>query len=321
MVRRAGTFVLLLLLAGCSAVTDRPAPGAALIKPPATATEAIGIAQDMVRRGRWSDGIAVLDAAAQRFGDDPAVLAERQRLQALWEHVRRTLEDELLVGDAEAQHNKIVLLERYSLAEPDNLVVTSRRIYWKELLAGKLEPLTACGERHAATNAALARRCYQVASTIAATPDVERRLAGIDEQLRANEEIAAQRRRMNEQRERQARARVLLDNAKRAIEDRDYRRALDILQNVAQLQPSNREVAGLQQQALSLLGPQVEALVKLGDHLYLDEQLEAAVATWQAALDLAPDDADILARIERAKNVLDRLDALRRQQQAPTADR
>ena len=35
---------------------------------------------------------------------------------------------------------------------------------------------------------------------------------------------------------------------------------------------------------------QVEALVKLGDHLYLNEQLEAAVATWQAALILKPDD-------------------------------
>ena len=50
------------------------------------------------------------------------------------------------------------------------------------------------------------------------------------------------------------------------------------------------------------------------DQRYLDEQLEAAVATWQAALILKPDDEAILARIDRANTVLNRLDALRRQQ-------
>ena len=65
-----------------------------------------------------------------------------------------------------------------------------------------------------------------------------------------------------------------------------------------------------------MISPQVEALVKLGDHLYLDEQLEAAVATWQAALSLKPGDEAILARVDRAETVLTRLDDLRRQQRA-----
>ena len=72
--------------------------------------------------------------------------------------------------------------------------------------------------------------------------------------------------------------------------------------------------SGLQQKALAIISPQVDALVKLGDHLYLEEQLDAAVATWQAALTLTPGDEEIAARIERAKTVLTRLDALRLQQ-------
>jgi hypothetical protein len=58
----------------------------------------------------------------------------------------------------------------------------------------------------------------------------------------------------------------------------------------------------------------VDALVKLGDQLYLEEQLNAAVATWEAALGLKPGDEEIVARIDRAKNVLVKLDELRREQ-------
>jgi tetratricopeptide (TPR) repeat protein len=319
MSRRLLAVFCVLSLAGCAPLGPRPQAEAPLIKPAATADEAKGIAQDLSGRGRWSEGIATLADAAKRFPEDPTLASELEKLQARWQDERRVIEDLMLVGDAENQQNKIALLEKYSLAEPDNLIITSRRIYWRERLTAALEPLTACSEAHAATDPALSKRCFQVASAIPATEDIERRLASVDEQLRANENIAAQRRRASEARERHARAKVLLDNAKRAIEGNDYRRALDILEKVAALQPNNREVTAMQEQALSMLSPQVEALVKLGDHLYLDEQLEAAVATWQAALSLQPDDADILARIERARNVLDRLDALRRQQRPAAA--
>ncbi|MCB1727706.1 MAG: hypothetical protein KDI22_09775, partial [Gammaproteobacteria bacterium] len=136
----------------------------------------------------------------------------------------------------------------------------------------------------------------------------------VSAQLRASDDIAAERRRAREEKERHQRAKALLGQAKAAIDASDYRRALDILDKVAQLQPDNREVSGLQQKALAIISPQVDALVKLGDHLYLEEQLDAAVATWQAALTLTPGDEEIAARIERAKTVLTRLDALRLQQ-------
>ena len=70
------------------------------------------------------------------------------------------------------------------------------------------------------------------------------------------------------------------------------------------LQPDNREVSGLQQKALAIISPQVDALVKLGDHLYLEEQLRCR------RCDLAggPDPwrgrttKRILTRIERAQD-------------------
>lgn len=308
---------LMAVIAGCSGLPNRPHPEVRLVKPPATADEAIAIARDFTSRGRWSDAIQVLESASRRFAGSQALDAERRVIEARWEYEERSLEDQILVGDGESQRAKIALLEKLSLAQPDDLIVISRRIYWKEVLAGKLEALTDCAERHALANPALARRCVQVAAGIPSTPDIEQRLARVNAQLRASEEIAAERRRINEEKERHARARVLLDNAKQAIDSHEYRRALDTLEQVAELQPNNHEVSGLREEAWSMISPQVEALIKLGDHLYLDEQLDAAVATWQAALTLKPGDEEILARIERAKTVLKRLDALRRQQNSP----
>jgi len=316
--RRAAVLLVgLLFISGCAVLDVRPKTGHPLVKSPASAAEAIEIAQHMARRGRWSDALAVLDSAARDFPGDRRLLEQRQALELSHQREIRVLEDQIMVGDAENQKQKIALLEKLSLAQPEDLIVVSRRIYWKEVLARRTEGLTACAEFHVGTESELAKRCFDLASTLAATPAVEQRLAQVSRQLRASEDIAAERRRANEERERQLRAKVLLGNAKVAIEAREYRRALDILDEVAGLQPNNSEVVGLQQEAWAMISPQVEALVKLGDHLYLDEQLDAAIATWQAALSLKPDDEDIVARIERATAVLSRLDALRRQQKPP----
>ena len=224
-----------------------------------------------------------------------------------------------MVDDAENQQRKLAALDRLGRAAPGDLLLTSRRIYWKEVLASKLERLAACAEIHAEARPALAKRCYTVASELTISDEIERRLNAVAAQLREGESLAAQRRKARAEKERQARAKVLLDEAKVAIDAHDYRRALDVLTQVAELQPGDPEVAGLQQEAWAMISPQVEALVKLGDHLYLDEQLEAAVATWKAALNLKPKDEDILARIERARTVLDRLDVLRKRQQPGAA--
>jgi len=338
MLRLLPLTLMLFLLAGCAGLqtepkTPPPASSAEALKlademakagrvpaPPAYSAEALKLADEMAKAGRWSVAIAVLDSASREYPGDPAIEAHRVSMLERWERQERVLEDLIMVGNAENQKRKITVLEKLSRAEPANLIVTSRRIYWKEVLASKIERLTACGEYHVTADTALARRCFQLASGMAATPEIEQRLAGISEQLRLTENIAAERQRAKEVKVRQRRAKVLLDDAKAAIDERDYRRALDILEKVAKLQPNNSEVSGLQAEAWSMISPQVEALVKLGDHLYLDEQLDAAVATWQAALILKPDDEAILGRIDRAKTVLNRLDSLRRQQNPSTED-
>ena len=306
---------LAVLLSGCTGLAPKGDAGTPLIKPPADATEAILIARDLARRDRWDEAIAVLAKAREQFPDEREILDEQTAMQQRRDHTIRQINDEILVGDAENQQAKITLLGRLSRLDRDNLLLTSRRLYWKEVLAGKVAALTSCAETHAEHSPALARRCYEQAIQLDADAGTVERLSAVRDRLQASEQEAVARQRLRQSKERQARAKVLLGEAKAAIDAREYRRALNLLAQVEALQPDNAEVAGLKQEAWSMISPQIEALVKLGDHLYLDEQLEAAVATWQAALTLKPDDEGLRDRIDRAKTVLDRLETLRQRQQ------
>jgi tetratricopeptide (TPR) repeat protein len=315
MIYRALLLLLWVTLGACAVLEYRPQPDSAA-ELSSTATDTLSAADRLAAEGRWSEALALMDSAAKARPGEPAVEAGRAAMQARWERQKRVFDDQIMVGDAENQSRKIAILEKLARAQPGDLVVTSRRIYWKEVLASSIEALTACGEYHVNSDTALARRCFQLASGMHAPEETDQRLAVVGEKLRMSEALAAERQRARLEQQRQRRARHLLEEAKAAIEARDYRRALDILATVAELQPDNAEVTGLQETAWSMISPQVEALVKLGDHLYLDEQLEAAVATWQAALSLKPGDEAILARVDRAETVLTRLDDLRRQQRA-----
>jgi tetratricopeptide (TPR) repeat protein len=308
------------LLGACTALREPDAAKQRLIKAPADSEEAVLVARSYASRGRWRSARRVIDEALAA-GHEPAPLeSERAALAAQFADWEQLLEDRITVGDAENQQAKITLLEQLSRASPDDLLLASRRLYWKEVLRGRAPALTECAERHVATEPLLAKRCYRLVVDMVEDEALEKRLVVVREQIKEGEQLAEERRRLRAEKARQGRAKELLEEARTAIDASDYRGALDILAEVEGLQPDNPEIEGLAQTAWSMLSPQVEALVKLGDHLYLDEQLDAAIATWQAALNLKPNDEEILARITRARTVLKRLDDLRHRQRASPAE-
>jgi tetratricopeptide (TPR) repeat protein len=312
--RRCSIYVLAALLVGCSGVGERLQPVTPLEVPPASAEEAADVARQMAAQGQWSQALTYLDAASLSLSDDAALGAARAEIETARQQRLRLLRDRMLVAEAECLHERIELLEALSTLDPDDLLLTARRIYAGRQLEGSLGSLVDCAEHHQRTHPELAQRCVEAASWLDLDTDQTTRLDVVGAQLREREASNQRRQAALVRSRRQAQVRSLLSDARVAIKSQDYRRALDILDRVARLQPNHPDIAGLQQEALALLTPQVEALVRLGDHLYLDEQLEAAIAAWQAAFTLQPDDDEIQARIDRANKVLDNLSSLRRQQ-------
>jgi hypothetical protein len=308
-----------LLLGGC-AVLEQRLLDTPTEPTPASAATTVEQARGLAAEGRWMAAVRSLEAARRYHPEDPVLTAALVEIESGRAAAERQLDDRLLVAEAEHARRKIELLERLAAvqAQPESLLTLSRRLFLEEVQQGRLQELVACAQAQVAQDPALARRCLDQASALAADDKAAASLETVAEQLRVTEADVEQRRLAEQRRARQRRARALLDDARTAIDRHDYRDALDLLDEVERLQPGDREMAGLRDQAQAMLSPQIDALVRLGDHLYLDEQLEAAVVTWQAALALMPGDEEIKARIERARTVLNRLEDLRRQQKAGT---
>lgn len=320
MSRKLCALPLFALLAGCAALQLPDGSPQEPIATPADSMEAVTTARELATQERWQAALDLIDEALTA-GKDVAVLeAERNVLETQFAAWKQLLNDRIMIGDAENQHAKITLLDQLSRNSPNDLLIASRRLYAKELLRTRAPALTECAERYVEIEPVLAKRCYQLAADTGQDEALEARLAQVRDQIKAGEQLAEERDRLRAEKARQQRAKKLLQRARAAIDAGDYRKALNILGELAKLQPDNPEIDALERTAWSMLSPQVEALVRLGDHLYLDEQLVAAIATWRAALSLKPGDEEIVARITRAQTVLKRLDDLRDKQRAPVVE-
>jgi tetratricopeptide (TPR) repeat protein len=312
--------LLACLLAGCAALEPWVAPQAQLVPPPASPEEALERADALADGGRWSEAIALLEVAAYRFPFNRDVAGGLSEMQVQWASRKRTLQDRLMVAEAESERGRVSLLDALCLAQPQDLALAAERDQLTVSLNAKLDGLTACSEFHLADAPDLARRCHHVALELPGSLDIDRRLEKVASQLQSMEEQDKAKRVQAARQQRQFRFQKQLAQAQAAIDARDYRSASELLEKAAELEPDNRELAAMREELSAVITPQVNALIKLGDQLYLEEQLTAAVATWEAALRFKPGDEEIMARIERAKQVLDRLDELRRDQVGESFD-
>jgi tetratricopeptide (TPR) repeat protein len=309
-------------LAGCAQLPISP-DGVPPLPDVVDVEAAIDESSRLSAEGRWQEAIDLVKRARRRFGDDTRLVGHLDQLVERSERVRRRIHDEILITNAEAKRAESLWLEELTRGQPGDLRVLSRKIFAREQLARQLPDVVACAEWHQETMPVLARRCHDLASELALDDAIKDRLAAVEARLEKNAKAAAEARLAQPmadpettgvEPEAQRRARLLLAEAKAAVDAQDYRGALDTLDRVATLQPNNPEIANLRKTAEQAISPQVQALVKLGDHLYLDEQMEAALAAWQAALLLNPADSEIAARVDRAETVLKRLELLRQQQ-------
>ena len=93
-----------------------------------------------------------------------------------------------------------------------------------------------------------------------------------------------------------------------------YHEARPLLQEVLAAEPDNRTATGLMIQLQTSLEAQVKALLQLGDTLYREGKLRAAIAAWQTVLSLSPEQPEAGAKIQRARHVLEKLERLRQRQ-------
>ena len=75
--------------------------------------------------------------------------------------------------------------------------------------------------------------------------------------------------------------------------------------------PGDKALLDEQQRLADSLVIEVARATALGEAYYSEGNIEYALTAWQAALPLAPSDAQLLANIERAQRILDKVKTLR----------
>ena len=316
--------VSLLLLAACGTLPEHELPVEhEVAADPATPSEAIGRVQQLNRQGDRIAALNILRAAGRDYPDNPNIKSLLEKMEASWLLEKRLLQDRMLVIEVRALLQREPLLKQLSEGDPDNYLTKSRLLFWRQYLQLKHASLLSCAETEQEIDLALTRDCLELAQAISPSDETRRRLADVDSQFerrrlrpvrrereRAVPESAPSVPEQVEEKQRQ-RMEVLLQEAERDIRQGSLTRATIKLEEALKQDPQHPRTRALIAEVEIRLASRVQALIELGDRLYRDQQIGPAVAVWEAAVKLKPDQEQIVQKIDRARKVLERLDEIR----------
>ena len=96
-----------------------------------------------------------------------------------------------------------------------------------------------------------------------------------------------------------------------ALAQQQWFEAKAILAAMLKQRPGDKSLIEEQQRLADQLDSEVERATAQGEVYYSEGNIEAALIAWQAVLPLAPNDAQLLANIERAQRILDKVKTLK----------
>jgi len=321
-------FLSLLLLTACGGlpVTDQRLTGESRNEP-ATPYDAIIKTQQLNRQGKRVEALTILRGASRKFPENINIQSLLKKMEASWAIEKQLLQDRVLVIEVGGRLETVPMLEQLSMGDPGNYLLKSRLLFWKQYLHQEVDALLFCAEVEREIDISLARKCLEQANAIAPSEETSRQLAEINTRFEQRKQTTMARRQDRERLEQASVARVqkkkqvhqvemLLLEAEQDMQQGSLASALMKLEEALKQDPENPRIRMLIVQVQPTLESRFEALMELGDRLYRDQQIGPAVAVWEAALKLKPDREQIAQKIDRARKVLENLEAIRSLQPA-----
>jgi len=322
------TSLPLLLLTACGGipVTDQTLSGESRGEP-ATPSDAIIEAQQLNSQGNRVEALNILREAGRKYPENINIRSLLEKMEAYWVIEKQLLQDRMLVIEVGGRIEAVPMLEKLSMGDPGNYLLKSRLLFWEQFLQMKVHELLSCAATEREVDITLARKCLQQANAIAPSEETSRQLAEINTRLEQRKQTTMVRIQANQRRKQASVARVqekkqmrqvemLLLEAEQDMQQGSLGSALMKLEEALMQDPENPRIRALIEQVQPTLESRFEALMELGDRLYRDEQIGPAVAVWEAALKLKPDQEQISQKIDRARKVLEKLEAIRSAQPA-----
>jgi tetratricopeptide (TPR) repeat protein len=242
---------------------------------------------------------------------------EAKRSERLNENQRR----ELLAQAEYYVSQQEIYNEHLSLAAPSLIERVKIRLLHQQAedLAGRL---LACGQKTMAKDQIdLAETCLRYARQINDGPGVREALAKLESRRAARRQSEEKKVRVTWVRDEKKPARKhrektqeVLEKTEQALKDNELAMAQEALRNLPEGANETEEVEAVRTRLNEEIDSTVRALIRRGDRQYRADYVGGAIRTWEQALELDPDNAELNKRLERARKVLARLEELRKRQ-------
>jgi len=268
-------------------------------------------ARDYREQGEIVKALGLLHAASEKFPGNEEISKLTSEYEHRWRMHQLTLEKQLLLTETRWLIESLPLLEELAKGYPKHHLINTRILLWESDINSKVPELINCGVLFEEENVWLARRCLSMAYRISPTEETQQRLAEVASRIEAIEQAARAKLEQKEERERVDRVAQLLSEATQARQQGALVNAMEKIDEALKQDPESPRVREQLLELQEQTGKEAEILMQLGDRLYRNQQTGAAIAVWEAALKLDPNQQQISERILRARTVLNKLESIR----------
>ncbi|MCB1752617.1 MAG: hypothetical protein KDI74_12925 [Gammaproteobacteria bacterium] len=316
--RKPATLVWIVLMvnlvAGCSSLPLSPQQsreiGSFLDSVP-SAGAVTDRAREYREQGEVIKALGLLQASKQKFPRNEEIRRLITEYERSWRLQQLVLENQLLLTETRWLIESLPLLEELARGHPNNQLLKARIVLWQSYLKGKEPELVNCGIELEQENVWLARRCLSMAYRISPLPETKRRLAAATSTIEAIERAVKAKQDRREERARADRVEQLLSEAMQERRQGALANAMAKIDEALKQDPESPRVRELLSDLQEQLAGEVEVLMRLGDRLYRNQQTGAAIAVWETAMKLDPNQQQLTERILRARTVLNKLESIR----------
>ncbi len=308
MIQRVITTLLAsLMLGACSLLKEYTAQ-----PEPVLPDNPLVTAEKLAADGRWGEAVSLLEQAiAQGRGDEKTLAALSETSQQQKAH-EDELQAKLVLEETRALQRLLPILNGLAYSDPDNEKIAEKLFSARSSLILNRKALSMWGWQLVNRHNALARECLELALSIEADTEDQRLLQQLTVKKEQTVEKEVQKQRGIREKQWKNRNQDLLEQARQLFQNSQFDESRKQLNILLREDPDNAEAKQLLATLRTRLESYLDSLLKTGDRMYREGEIEGAKALWQAALNLDPDDARAKEKIERADRVLKNLESLRK---------
>ncbi len=262
------------------------------------------------------EALALLDTAIAQGWNNHDYLTAREETLEQKTRLELNLQDRLLIEQTHAQQAQLPILNELVRLDPNNRDAKNSLKTIQQELKTNRRKLSECGLRHIARRSSLAQECLELALSLETTQQDRLLLDLIAEKEKKTKQVKAQKKQDIQEQQRKDRIQNKLQKASTLYEKDEFDAARKLLNQVLTEEPANPQAKRLLAQLESRLESHLEHLLKSGDKLYQEGEIEGALGIWKAALRLDPENPLVKEKIERATRVLENLEDLRKAEKA-----